>query len=103
MKTIPQRSVKSNSCQVQVISLKHLGLKEVICRDGMSLKLFYVFYLLCDRRHQIKWFQCLAIQASYIRPRADQGYSVILEEDGEREHVFVIDLDVFSHLLCEKL
>lgn len=50
-----------------------------------------------------------AIDHTYVRPRASfisagQGYSVILEEEvREREHMFVVELDVFSQLFCEGL
>lgn len=58
---------------------------------------FFVFYLLCNRRHQLKRFLWLAVRASCVRPRADEDYSVILEEDDGRESMCLLLSWMCSH------
>lgn len=95
----PQRSVKSDSHQVQVISQDATWLKGIICRDDTKVSNFlFVFYLLCDKRHLLKRFLWLAIGGSYVRPRASFSGKWC-----EREHTSVVELSwtMFSQVLCE--
>lgn len=92
IKTIPQRSVKSNFC-----SWVHLKHKRSHLQRWHKSRTFLVFDLLCDRRHRFKWFLWLAIRASCVRPRAGWSYSVIFEENGERESMCLSSSWMCSH------
>lgn len=49
IKIIPQRSVPSNSCQVQMILRKHLD-------ESLKKNVFCLLFLLFDKRHNLKRF-----------------------------------------------